>query len=277
MKASTRKFLRFGILCYGITWCFWLLLAASKRGLIVELPTLLLNLLGGSGPAVAAIAVSARVEGLAGVRYLLGRLLRWRLPPHLYIAALLLPPVLLTCVALMLAVLFEDTSGWTIGPLGAAVTGFLLRLVILPLEEVGWRGFALPLLQRDHSSLAAAVIVGVAWSPWHLPLFLIPGERAGEGRLLEIAIFLIFVPVLSILFTWLFNRSQGSLLPPVILHASYNTTVAAAIPPEELGTAFRITGLVVITALCAFLVWRYGPDRLGRTSIDAVQSSPGTN
>jgi membrane protease YdiL (CAAX protease family) len=97
------------------------------------------------------------------------------------------------------------------------VFGFLFILIIVSLgEEPGFRGFALPRLLVGRSALSAALILGVLHTIWHLPLF-VTGEAS-----------LIIIPIIisgSILNTWLFNRTNGSVFIAMLLHASVNLWV----------------------------------------------------
>lgn len=87
-------------------------------------------------------------------------------------------------------------------------------------EEIGWRGFLLPTLLRRMSPLAAAVVLGVVWGLWHLPIDLAAGfALQGVGAVLARVVYA--VPV-SILFTWFFLRTRGSLLIVLLLHTSIN-------------------------------------------------------
>lgn len=82
-------------------------------------------------------------------------------------------------------------------------------------EELGLRGFALPRLQQRMSPFAASLVLGVLWGLWHLPLLL------GRDPVSVVA-FLLLGIALTFVFTWLFNGSGGSLLPPLLLHATQN-------------------------------------------------------
>jgi uncharacterized protein len=94
-------------------------------------------------------------------------------------------------------------------------------------EEFGWRGYALPRLQTRHAALRSAVAVGLLWGAWHTgPDFwrlLFLGNLL--ACLIPIAITMGTVP-LSILFTWMFNRTGGSILPAMVFHGSFNSTLS---------------------------------------------------
>ena len=174
------------------------------------------------GVMVAAILAAAICYGGPGVKQLLGRYLRWRIRPTNYILALFLPAFLVSLAALLNLLL------GAVRPTGAQLAlwpEMLPRFIFIFLfiglgEETGWRGFALPELQKRLSPLAAGIIVGMIWATWHIPLIGI------EFRGQIIPAFLLGIMSASVLGTWLFNRSEGSLLPLALFHAAVNTTGA---------------------------------------------------
>jgi membrane protease YdiL (CAAX protease family) len=89
-------------------------------------------------------------------------------------------------------------------------------------EETAWRGFALPRLQKNHSALSASLILGLLWGLWHIPLFLIPGSA--QEAYPFIGFILLILPT-SILFTWIFNHTKGSVLIAGLFHGFYDATV----------------------------------------------------
>jgi membrane protease YdiL (CAAX protease family) len=122
------------------------------------------------------------------------------------------------------------------------------------LEEPGWRGYLLPTLQETYSPLTTGVLVGVVWAGWHLPLVLIPGTIQ---HTLPLGLYLLQFVALSVLLTWLTNRSDGSVLPAMLLHAGGNALlnyypvggVAGATTPLGLGLLVAtLTVAVVVTA-----------------------------
>jgi len=92
-------------------------------------------------------------------------------------------------------------------------------------EETGWRGFALPELQKRFSPLTASLIIGVIWAAWHIPLMGV------EFRGQIIPALLLGVMSASVLSAWLFNHSEGSLLPLPLFHATVNTVGRATCSP----------------------------------------------
>lgn len=95
-------------------------------------------------------------------------------------------------------------------------------------EEIGWRGYALPRLQARFGALKASLLLGVLWTLWHLPHFLTSAQRGGPGT--GLSLFYINLPIflgiclsITIIMTWVFNHTQGSLFIAVLLHTSINS------------------------------------------------------
>ena len=116
-------------------------------------------------------------------------------------------------------------------------------------EEAGWRGFALPRLQRRFDPLLASVILGAAWGAWHLPLHLTGYYDAAFGGPLVGLLMRAFTTVpLAVVFTWTFNRSGGSVFAMVLLHTAVNITSGLAAPGWGMfvATAVAVALMVVL-------------------------------
>jgi membrane protease YdiL (CAAX protease family) len=104
----------------------------------------------------------------------------------------------------------------------AAAVLFLRQLLFAAfLEEPGWRGCLLPRLQNRHSALVASLLVWLPWAAWHAPLDFTGSVGHTWLNYLEIRV-IFFIPI-TILLTWLYNRSQGSILAVSLFHAAFNT------------------------------------------------------
>jgi membrane protease YdiL (CAAX protease family) len=88
-------------------------------------------------------------------------------------------------------------------------------------EEFGWRGYALDRLESKYNALSSSIIVGVLWSLWHLPSFFIPGTIHNKQPFYA---FFTSVLLISILFTWLYNNSERSILVVLLFHTSINVS-----------------------------------------------------
>ena len=102
-------------------------------------------------------------------------------------------------------------SSVLVGSLPLMVVLSVYFLIIAGLgEEVGWRGYALPTLQARYGALLSSVILGATWTSWHLPLFFSPS--VGSYNDLSFFVFVAFAVPLTILITWVFNDTAGSVL-----------------------------------------------------------------
>jgi membrane protease YdiL (CAAX protease family) len=100
---------------------------------------------------------------------------------------------------------------------------FLLWLLTFGLgEELGWRGFALPRLQRGHSALTATLMLGLVWALWHLPAFFYKDTYVAMGLAAGLPLLLLSILAASIVFTWLYNSTHGSLLTVIVFHALFD-------------------------------------------------------
>ncbi len=247
-------------LTYALSWLLWLpmLLAGQSSAVWLHLGTF--------GPTLAALALS----GLLGGRAALGRLLRglliWRVPGFwyafsLFSTALVVLPAIAAHVGLGGAQpTFNDPAQWY---LALPVFGYVLLFSVLG-EEFGWRGYALPRLQRRFSALGASVILGLLWAFWHLPLFFVPGD-VHHG--LPISLFIVQDVGLAILMTWMFNNTRGSLLLAHLFHAASNTTLGLfpVMPGDNAGSVRPLwiaVGLLVLVVVA--VVVRAGPEHLSR-------------
>jgi uncharacterized protein len=188
---------------------------------------------GGLGPPVAAVLVTRLTGG--SVRGLLRGLARWRVPGRYYAFALGLPAALFAVVNLVLLLLGRELDPSVLLERAPAFLGTFLLVATLGggLEEVGWRGFALPRLERAHSPVVATLLLGLAWGAWHVPLYGTPAA--------------IVVPMtLAFFYTWLYNRT-GSILLCVLLHASFTPAQDfLVLMPED---ALAHQGMVDVTDL----------------------------
>jgi CAAX protease family protein len=196
----------FFVLAYVLTWWVYPLLFLSP----------LIGLLGLFGPALAAIIVTGVTEGRAGVGVLLRRLVHWRVPLPWWAVALGLPAVLSLVAALLYAV--GGPSGLTLGRLTVLD---LVLVVLVAGEELGWRGYALPRLLERLSPLVASVVLGLLWGLWHLPTFFIPGTPQYG---LSIPAYLLLTISYSILLTWVWGPTGGSVLVATLAHGMINVS-----------------------------------------------------
>ena len=276
---TTRAFpLKYFVLAFAFTWTLWLPAVLEARGLISPLPVPA-QAIGAFGPLVAAAVVTAQEGGRAGLHSLLRRIVRWRVAPVWYGVALLGPLALtLGSMALHVALGGQPPGlGALIGALPMVLIIFVYMMIFVALgEEVGWRGYALPALQARYSALLSSVILGVMWVLWHLPLFFNPDTFYGN---LSFGLWLAYLLPFTILITWVFNCTGGSVLLVMCFHAAMNaTTDLWKVLPEYSGgetslsaaeaaaatVRINLMGAIVLWVASAAVVLLYGPRNLSR-------------
>ena len=87
---------------------------------------------------------------------------------------------------------------------------------------------ALPRLQSVHGPLLGTLILGPLWALWHLPLFFTPWN---ELTAFNVVVFVLATTCLAIMYTWVFNNTKGSVLMAILMHASFNASVAGILAP----------------------------------------------
>jgi uncharacterized protein len=253
---------------FALSWTVWVPLMLIRLGVLPELvPVTALTPLALPGvlmPAVAAVMLSARASGRAGVRRLLRRLLLWRVGGW-WLVVLLLQPLVLLVVSVVYNALGRGdqvlrTPGLTVG---ALLTSVVVLLVASTGEEVGWRGLALPALQSDGGPVRASIVLGLVVATWHLPYWVLQGVLEDFGPV-YLALDFVFVLALTFQLTWLFNRTGGSVLVAVAFHLVFNIVNVTVLPVTSSTGAFALLTAVeclIAVALLGRLTAPVGPDR----------------
>lgn len=111
-----------------------------------------------------------------------------------------------------------------------------------PIEEFGWRGLALPLLQRKFAPIWAGLMLGVIWGLWHLPAFLLSGTPQSAWSFTP---FFAGSVAVSVIVTALFNKSHGSILLPAAFHFQLNNPLWPDAQPYDMYVFVAVAVLVV--------------------------------
>jgi membrane protease YdiL (CAAX protease family) len=188
--------------------------------------SLLFPLLGLLGPAVAACVVARATHGAAGVRALFGRLAVWRVHAGWYLFAAGLP-VLLALVSWTLHSLVMMPMPLRVAEISPLALGLAVLVVG---EELGWRGFLVPLLMTRMSAMRASLLIGLLWGFWHLPNFYLPGYPQ-QG--LPLLAFVLSTVAYSVVFSFLFLHTRGSVLLATVLHAAINLFSPVGMDPAR--------------------------------------------
>jgi membrane protease YdiL (CAAX protease family) len=216
------------ILAYAVSWSIEIPIALSVQGLIQARIPLWLHYFASFGPMTGALVLTGLTEGREGLRNLARRILKWRVEGRYYAFVLLGPAGLFALACLLNRVV---TGEWPdlsllglpdylpyitpIGTLGLWLFTYSLG------EESGWRGFALPRLQKNRSAASATLVLALLWAGWHLPAFFYRDTYAGLG-MLGFPMFAVSILFTAMVFTWLYNSTGGSVWMAILFHAVFN-------------------------------------------------------
>ncbi|TFL16386.1 CPBP family intramembrane glutamic endopeptidase [Jannaschia formosa] len=216
-RVPSRALVAFAALTFAISWSViggYVLLPGFMNAAFGEISgSHPLFFLATWAPGLAALAVVLAHAGTAGARRFLSRLLIWRAPWGWWLFILAgLPLVFMAGSAIK--------GGPPLAPLPPEGAGPMLAVMAMmlflgPVEELGWRGVAQPILQRHMAPIWAGALIGVAWGLWHLPAFYLAGMVFAEWSFVP---FFVGNVVLSILVAPILNDARGSLLLPVLFH-----------------------------------------------------------
>ena len=279
------RVLSFLAIAYAFTWVVQGALLAS--GLEASWTHSILIGFGGFGPPAGAALVIWASGG--SLRRWLSQFLKWRIGLKWWAIALVLPLVILT-----LGVVLFVIGG---GPID--LSSFESPLIYLfamawgtiwggGQEELGWRGFMLPALQERFSALVSSLLVGVTWAGWHLPLFLNATTTHGGWGLSQQLLWMVSILAGSVLWTWMYNSTGGSVLAVAVFHAGINAMgiyhpadlealLPNGIPDPWLNLLAEVTGAVPLVLGALLVVGIYGAGRLSRhepIGLDAVGLTP---
>lgn len=241
--------LAYFVLAYAITW-----LAVLPLVLGTSVPPAWHGL-GALGPLLAAIIVTARLQGRSRLRDLWDRTTRFRGGSG-WLAITVASPFVLFAIAALMAPpdirsltprLFEPAFWLDLG-VASLVYGFC--------EEVGWRGFALPRLQQRHSAFTATLILAGVWAAWHAPFF---AYRFTFTGIFAIAGFVMTLFAGALWLTFLYNSTGGSVMAVALWHTLWNLlNVSLGSVAQQTVTVANI----LMFPLAVLVVWLGTPRRL---------------
>jgi CAAX protease family protein len=224
----------FFALTYAISWtcfigAFAMMRDAAPAGRMT-VPVAILALLGTFAPSIVAISLTARSEGVTGIRSLLERIMTWRVGVRWYVFAVSYLAIVKLCVALIHRVAAGSWPRFGDEPWYLLAIATVFSTPVQAGEEIGWRGYALPRMAAGLGLGPASLLLGLVWAIWHLPLFFVPGvDKYGQSFL----IYLLQVTAISVPIAWLYARTNGSLLLVMLMHSAINQTrniVPSAVP-----------------------------------------------
>lgn len=239
------------LLAYFLSWTIMIPLALKKNGIINCPLPFSLHYLAAYGPFLSAVIITAATSGKSGLRKIFRGIFMWKVKLVWWL--IVISPFIIYLFLSSLNYLITG-SFYNFNLLGDikfipnfGAGAFLVWLLTYGLgEETGWRGFALPIMQKDRSALSATVTLWIFWSLWHLPAFFYLYDTA------------ILIPFLigqfagAIIFTWLFNSTSGSTLIVIVFHGVFNFLTASK--GGEGILAAMLSTIVIIGALLVLLI-----------------------
>ena len=269
----------FLLVTYAFTWTVQGALAFS--GLEASWTHSILIGFGAFGPPIGAAVVVWAGEG--SLRQWFSQVLKWRIGWRWWALALGLPLLVLVAGSALFAVL-----GGPIDLGSFPFPGIYLFVMVWGIvwgggqEELGWRGYLLPVLQERYSALVASLLVGVAWAGWHLPLFLNATTTHGGWSRSQQVIWLVTILAGSVLWTWMYNGTGGSVLAVAVFHAGINAMgvfhpadlaamAPGGVPDPWLSLLAEVTGAVPLVAFAVLLVVLYGGEHLSSRERPGVE------
>ena len=223
IKNNNKNHIPFGSLMpflfitFGIAWgiiALYLLLPDQMSGLFGQLsgdhPLFYLAVYA---PAIAAFILTFKNAGFNGLLSFIKRIKLWRVSPLWYAFLIIGLPLVFYGGSAWKGNLFTDPFPFpSFQPL---IIALLLSIIKGPIEEFGWRGFALPLFQRKFAPIWASLIIGLIWGFWHLPAFLLSGTQQSAWAFTP---FLVGTVAISLIMTSLYNSSRGSIFLAALMH-----------------------------------------------------------
>ena len=164
------------------------------------------------GPVAASTILTASLEGKQGLRDLISRLVKWKLPVTWYLCAFVSP-----CLMILVLLLLKNSISQAYSP-NFFPLGFLFAVPAGFFEEIGWTGFALQRLLVKKKLIVAGTIVGALWGLWHLPVVDFLGAASPHGKYL-LPFFLSFAALLTairVLMAWVYSRTHSILIVQVM-------------------------------------------------------------
>jgi len=238
-----KPMLQFLAITFGLTWGIALLVMLFPEQIVGLLGEIHMGhplfILAVYSPGIAGVIGVWRLYGRAGMGRFLRRLTKWRAPAGWWLFLIAGIPLIMYGGA---AVAGTAGQPFPFNPWYHVFPALVQALFLGPVEELGWRGLALPLLQRRMAPLWAGLVLGFIWAVWHTPAFLVGGTPQSAWDFLP---YFVGVIAISVVMTGLANATGGSLLTDVICHFQFNNPIWPDGQPWDTYFLLVAAGLIV--------------------------------
>lgn len=234
----------FFLIAFGLCWSLGALMAFFPDQVeVLTGPMGMTNplfILAVYSPAIAGIGLVWRHHGLSGLGRYFRRLFLVRMPWVWWAGLVLGIPAVFYLGAVIKG---EGFDVFPFSPWYSVLPALGIAMVLGPMEEFGWRGVALPLLQRRMAPIWAGLLLGTLWATWHLPAFLLDGTPQSEW---SFAAFFVGVVAVELTLTPMFDAARGSILIPMLYHFQLNGPIWPDAQPYD-SFIFIAVAVVVVT------------------------------
>ncbi len=243
LGVTTNTLFSFLAITFGLTWGIVALVILFNEQMVALFGEVSMSnplfILAVYAPGIAGFVLVWWHYGLKGLGSFLRRLTLWRAPLKWWLFIILGIPVVVYTGAAIKGTISDPISfsSWS-----ELLPALALALFLGPIEEFGWRGLALPLLQRRFAPIWAGLILGVIWAIWHIPSFLMSGTPQSAWAF---GPFFLGIIAISIIQTPLFNVSKGSLLIAILYHFQMMNPIFPDAQPYDIYFFIAIAVIVV--------------------------------
>ena len=212
----------FVLLTYILTWSVEIPMALTKHGYAAINISKGLQTICTLSPGIVAIILTAIYFKKKGLKSLFKAIVKWRVKFRCYIIIFILG-IALCGLSLLIFNCITGQNGKPDQPYNFVFYFIIILFLSAFWEEIGWRGFLLPVLQEKYTAIKSSIIIGFVWGLWHLPIYLAINPY-GDKTIIFFLMMFIGCFALSIIATYLYNSTKGSLLTCILFHNAINTS-----------------------------------------------------